>query len=116
MEITKTIIVIGREGNLEHYALLAGKQIISCSYNPTKGNHDEFVRNVAKDFALAYCLLAKRVGINEVGILNGYKLSNGELKGVSKLENTKMLASEFSEIIKSSVGRNEEVILPSNFN
>lgn len=111
----RTIIIVGKEEESEYYALSIGKEIAICSYEPSKGDHEDFIKKTARDFAKVYSLLRRVEGeMNEVDLWNGYRISeNGKPVEINKLEDTKTLVSEFSETITRLLEGRSEVIKPA---
>lgn len=114
---TNTIfLLVGRENDLEHYAMLIEKTYIFDKYDPSKGeNHEIFVKKMADDFANAYLMVRDMktvIGLNNVYLANGYKISSdGKHHEAGRLEDTKTFISEFYEVISREIERRGEPII-----
>ena len=98
----KAIISVGREKNVETYQLIVGLDYTGFSYDPEEVDDPmQFLQDNVLKFAEK---IFTRDISREVGILNGYKLSAGELNRIDKLPNTinlkRILKAQLTKLFK----------------
>ena len=117
------ILFIGKEQETEHYAMHIAKQFAFCHYDSSKGDHDEFVKKTAGNFARAYLIArdmkarnATEPEENNVYFANGFKIHKGRICEIGKLEDTAIFTSEFAKIILKEIEGRYEVGFIHNLN
>ncbi|MCK4553122.1 hypothetical protein KAT80_02875 [Candidatus Pacearchaeota archaeon] len=95
----KAILMCGREQDNDFYQILIGNKLNSAQYNKLKGNYQNFLEGLGKEYA------DKIISSNEaleLGISNGWKLdtTSGQTIKINKLD-SKLVHVFSNQIIKN---------------
>jgi len=110
--MNKAIIFVGELEGREYYHLLIGTDLIYSSYSKVDGNRDKFLDRVSEEFARSIIQTREHL---EVGIMNGYRIINGDLKRVGKLDDNP-LEAKLSKALTQSLQRGTVVLSAASMN
>jgi len=116
--INLNVILVGKKGDLEHYAMVARDQIIFKDYNIRGENYENFVKEIIKDFTFVYCA-RRKIGINQLRVVNGYKViedGRPKLIRVDSLNSIKTFQEKIATSINQKLNGTGWTIIPNEHN
>lgn len=100
---TKALIVLGKENGLESYHLIIGSKYFSATPSLKDKEYKKFIDTVSDTFAKMICDEKNPV---ELGILNGFKVDDGNLVRTSEINDNNSFQKEVeSKLTKLCGGR-----------